>query len=144
IRILRPARLIMMGAIIFLLLPWGEWLKIGFLTNRSEWSFFWLNAALFVYCCFIFADCLPAVSMFVQNQIQKLRSLMDSPRWMFLLPLLVFCLASFICLVYRGGISHIQDGISYMFEAKIIASERFWASAPRLPEFFTAPGDMMY
>lgn len=53
-----------------------------------------------------------------------------------LIVLAVFALTLAVALHVLDRIPHVQDSVTYLFQAKTLANGRLWAPAPPLPEFF--------
>lgn len=74
---------------------------------------------------------------------RRRRSLLRTPQTttrdrILLLPVMlaVFALTLAIALHVLDRIPHIQDSVTYLFQAKTLAGGRLWSPAPPLPEFF--------
>lgn len=134
------------AALIGILLPWAEWLRIGYMSNRSDWTLQWLTQLFFLYACLTFAGFLPRVSLLLDRMAGTVADFLARTRkWPYvILPLAMFTAASFLCLRYQGGLPHMQDGASYLFQAKIFQAGKLWAPVPALRDFFSTPGDMFY
>lgn len=78
-----------------------------------------------------------AQRFFRQKALRPLRFILDSQK----LPVALIALAVLAATVYIAGnvlerMPHVQDSVTYLFQAKILARGKLWANAPPLPNFF--------
>lgn len=50
--------------------------------------------------------------------------------------LLTFAITSWVATDVLAGVPHVQDSLTYLFQAETLARGKLWAPAPPLPEFF--------
>lgn len=136
-------RLLIVAALGFLALPWGEWLHLNIALSRQDWSRQLFDQTLYVYGIVAALRLLPRFGLWLRNQY-RIRSGAMNYRFAFLLfPLIFFAVSAWIGVFLYQKTPLAQDTSAYLFQAKIFAEGKFFAPAPPLPEFFTARGEML-
>ena len=71
-----------------------------------------------------------------EKTISNLQSPISQKATVVLLTLLIFTLTSHIASDVLARVPHVQDSLTYLFQAKTLAQGDLWVDAPPLPEFF--------
>jgi len=136
-------RLFLCAALLFLIFPWGEWIRLSTATSRGEWSLHIYTETVFLYGSFLFLHLLRNIASHVDPLFSKFLELLSkrSLLWLFPLLFLVFtlCITFFI---YRLK-PIVQDSAAHIFQAKIFLNGKLFAPAPPAPDFFSIVGDML-
>lgn len=138
------SRKIIAVLLIFIALPWGEWLQINFAFSRMDWSRqIFLNVVLIYLLGILFR----AFATFWERLYGRFIDLLDrlsANRLRLWMPCLFFFLfSSWISLYVFNRTFMIQDSAAHMFQAKIFLQGKFFAPAPPSPDFFSIEGDMV-
>lgn len=136
-------RLFLCAFLLFLIFPWGEWIRLSTATSRSEWSLHIYTETVFLYASFLLLHLLRNITSHIDSLFSKfLESLSRrSLLWLFPLLFLIFtlCITFFI---YRLK-PIVQDSAAHIFQAKIFLNGKLFAPAPPSPDFFSIVGDML-
>lgn len=136
-------RVLIAASLLFLSLPWGEWLQLNNGLSRQSWSRELWTQTLYVYAMTAALRLFPAMVRWLRLRIPAqidARGLRIA-RWLF--PLLFFAVSAWIGVFLYQKTPLMQDTSAYLFQAKIFAAGKLYAPAPALPEFFTARGEML-
>ncbi|MCI0607221.1 hypothetical protein L0156_29915 [bacterium] len=136
----------LLGVILALMLPWGEWFSLSTQTVRQHWGKILLYQVLFIYAAYLLITHLPALRDILNKFLQKSTGFLAANKYFsYLLPLLFFLFCAYVSVFFYHETPLITDAAAYLFQAKIFT--RFHVDAPAPPqaltEFFTFSGDQV-
>lgn len=138
------ARIAVAGAILLLLLPWGEWLGLNFEGSSEDWSRRLYQQALFVYLLVLLLDCFPQVPETVAKKVRTLLVWISTKRLaLWVPPIAFFIFSAWISFFVYRSTPPVQDSAAHLFQAKIFKTSELFAPAPPVPDFFSQKGDML-
>lgn len=143
IKLISPPRILLCAIFLFLIFPWGEWIRLSTATSRSEWSLHLYTQTVFLYASFLFLNLFRNVASYTDSLLSKFLETLArrTLSWLFPLLFLVFAL-SIAFFVYRLK-PIVQDSAAHLFQAKIFLNGKLFAPAPPAPDFFSIVGDML-
>jgi len=146
VRSVRESRIVITFFIALFLFPWGEVLRLNFISSRLDWSRQIFNNAIFLYAVLILFQLIPSlpgilnrVVVGVTTRISKLQR--KSLLWMF--GLISFFAFVAITELLAQQTPRVQDTAAHLFQAKTFSHWKLYAPAPPVSEFFNAQGDML-
>ena len=136
-------RVLVCGILIFLIFPWGEWLRLSTSTSRAEWSLQLYTQAIFLYGSFLILSFLPGIVSRVHSAILAALETVYRRRLLWIPPILFFLFTSWIAFFVYRQTPIVQDSAAHIFQAKIFLNGKLFAPAPPAPDFFSIIGDML-
>jgi hypothetical protein len=144
LRAVRRDRLLAVGFLLLLALPWAEWFQFSDVGIREDWTAQLFFQAIFLLGVLLLFRIFPVLSQFMSATLQwSLQRLSQRRLSFFLIPVFFFCFAAGIEFFLFQRLPLIQDSAAYLFQAKIFREGRIFAPAPPEPEFFSVFGDML-
>ncbi|MCI0448103.1 glycosyltransferase family 39 protein [bacterium] len=137
-------RLLLCTAFLFLIIPWGEWIRLSTATSRSEWSLQIYQQTVFLYASFLLLHLFPKAASIIDSILSKfLEALSSRPALLWILPLLFLVFTLWIAFFVYHLKPIVQDSAAHLFQAKIFLNGKLFAPAPPAPDFFSIVGDML-
>ncbi|HEY7161985.1 MAG TPA: hypothetical protein VH815_12035, partial [Acidobacteriota bacterium] len=144
VRNVSRGRKIIAALLLFLALPWGEWLQINFAFSRMDWSRqIFLNVVLIYLLGILFRAYTSFWERVYRRFIESLNRLSINKFRLWMPCLFFFLFSSWVSLYVFDRTLMIQDSAAHMFQAKIFLQGKFFAPAPPIPDFFSIEGDMV-
>lgn len=137
-------RLFVCGILVFLIFPWGEWIRLSTATSRGEWSLHIYFQTVFLYASFLLMHLFPNVVSRIDSVLSRLLEAFTTRSallWIFPVLFLLFTLWIAFFVYLQKPI--VQDSAAHLFQAKILLNGKLFAPAPPAPEFFSIVGDML-
>ncbi len=137
-------RLFICGLLVFLIFPWGEWIRLSTSTSRDEWSLHIYFQTVFLYAAFLLMHPFPKVIEWIDRALSRFLEALSLRHLLLWMPALLFLLFTLwiAFFVYRQT-PIVQDSAAHLFQARIFLNGRLTALAPPIPEFFSTTGDML-
>ncbi len=145
IRKIPPRRILACLPLLFLLLPWGEWLSLGTIFTRESWSELLFKQAVFIYGSVLFLQAFPSFTLTIQNGFLKLLESGSRSRFLLWSPaVFLFVLTGWIALFVYKETPVVQDSAAHLFQAHIFKNFQLYAPVPyAAQESFTGPLDLL-
>lgn len=139
-----PTRIMITVFILFLVIPWGEILRLNFASARQNWTTQIWNQTIFLFFVLLCFRLFRKVPTFLHHHTVLILDKLASRRFILYLPaLLLFGLSSGICLFIYNQTPIVDDSSSYLFQAKIFREGKLYAPVPPIPDFFSYETDML-
>lgn len=137
-------RILLAALLLFLLLPWGEWLRLNFGASREDWSRQLYHQILFLYGVISCLRLFPRIQEWlVSPSLHLLRRAAQMRVIFWLLPLCFFLFSAWIGVFLYGKTPLVQDTAAQIFQARIFAAGRLTAPAPPVTEAFDYKGTFL-
>lgn len=137
-------RILLSAFLLFLLLPWGEWLRLNFGASREDWSRQLYHQVLFLYGVIACLRLLPGFQerlVSFAHRLLERAAKMNITYWIF--PLCFFLFSAWIGVFLYGKTPLVQDTAAQIFQARIFAAGRVTAPAPPVSEAFDYRGTFL-
>jgi hypothetical protein len=137
-------RILICAFLIFLIIPWGEWIRLSTATSRSEWSLQIYAQTVFLYAAFLLLHLFGNLASHLDSALTRfLEAVSSRPALLRIIPLLFLFFTLWIAFfVYRLK-PIVQDSAAHLFQAKVFLNGKLFAPAPPAPDFFSIVGDML-
>jgi hypothetical protein len=131
--------------LLLLLLPWGEWLSLGTIFTRENWSEMLFRQGLFIYGCVLLLRICPSFAKWLSNGFLKLLEIGSRQRsLLWSAPVFLFVLTAWIALFFYRETPVVQDSAAHLFQAQIFKNFKLFAPVPSgIQESFTGPLDLL-
>jgi hypothetical protein len=137
-------RILLSALLLFLLLPWGEWLRLNFGASREDWSRQLYHQVLFLYGVIACLRLFPGLQERLVSPALRLLQRAAQMRFTFrLFPLCFFLFSAWIGVFLYGKAPLVQDTAAQIFQAKIFSAGRLTAPAPPVTEAFDYKGTFL-
>jgi hypothetical protein len=136
-------RLMVCSLLIFLIFPWGEWIRLSTATSRGEWSLQIYSQTVFLYASFLLLHLFRNIVSSIDSGFSRFLETFSRPALLRILPLMFLLFTLWITFfVYRLK-PIVQDSAAHLFQATVFLNGKLFAPAPPAPDFFSIVGDML-
>ncbi len=137
-------RLLVCLPLILLLFPWAEWLRLGTIYTRENWSEKLFLEGVFIYGVIALLHIFPGFAARLHNSFLKIIEKLSLNQFLLRLPpLLLFLVTSGVAIFVFRETSIVQDSATHLFQAHVFAKFKLYSPAPPFPEAFTGPIDLL-
>lgn len=138
------SRKVIAALLLFIALPWGEWLQINFAFSRMDWSRQIFLDVVLIYLVGVLYRTFESSWQRLYDRFINLLDRLSANKLRLWIPCLFFFLfSSWISLYVFDRTLMIQDSAAHLFQAKIFHHGKFFAPAPAASDFFSVEGDMV-
>lgn len=130
--------------LILLFLPWAEWLQLGTIYTRENWSEKLFLEGVFIYGVILLLQIFPGIAAQIHYSFLKIIEKLSLNQFLLRLPsILLFLVTSGVALFVFRETSIVQDSATHLFQAHVLAKFKLYSPAPPFPEAFTGPIDLL-
>ena len=136
-------RILLVVLLLFLSLPWSEWLHQKHISSREDWTRQIFFHAIFIYSVLITFHFIPAIPRHLNHAANYLVNLISRKNLRWIPAGLFFLLTSYICIFIFKKTLPVQDSAAHFFQATIFSNWNISAPIPPVADFFSCVGDML-